>query len=915
MNEKTTPSPSRDAKSLAPAPRQYTTPPTPPPSSQTTPPVEASALAPAARHDWHRILLFAAVIVATGLFVASPAFHGTWLWDDDQEITANPALNSGFAGLREIWKGNVGADYLPLKATILWTEWQIWQYDNTCYHIINAFWHVVCALLLWRLFSLLRIRWAWIGGLLFAIHPVLVESVAWVSEQKNTISMIFMLLSAITYIKHHEGGKPCNLVISLAMFVAALLSKSAVIMLPFCFVLYAWWRDNKFEARDLLLLLAVAGAMIATLGLGWAISRRSINYLMLMLAGGVVSSLFVYLWWIIKRGEWKYVWKFALTALPYFVIVALVAVVTVHFQHKNAIGAEVIPVGGIWSRIVIAGAAVFFYLKQCVWPFAPYELIPIYPRWEVPENPPFWMFLPWVIFAALVCLFWVYRRTWGRHMIFGLGFFFGFLVPVLGFVDMSYMRITWVADHFLYIPVIGVIGLLVAGAAKVYDGLAPRGKPWAMGAGVAGLALISLNANLYSDVFLNETNMWRYTLSKNPNAWQAHSRYGKVLLDSGNRDAAFYHIQQSNRLRPDLAETNNNMGVLLQEKGRQAEAIPYFGRAVRLMPIGAFLFNYANMLTTAQQGATAAPVYEKLLRSTGGPFLAKILRDRGVQALEKLFAERGGATLGDLIREPGGEALGKLLRKKCGDSYERVLGLRGAAAVEELIKLHVSEAFDDYLKAQSVETLEKLVGKEGGEGLEKRLRDRGILDDLLKLAGGDELALVLKKKGSDAYLSFRGLRGSDAYESMIMTMRDDPLEAMLKMPGGEQLAQLLKSGSGDSIIKLHRMDGTEAQGVLAEMLGGDPIAHLTGMEGGDPRFWTNYGIALMQANRRDDAIPALQKALKINPNLADARRNLEIAQGASQPQPAIRQDLSFPMSNLPGTAGVPLQIPSIFLNK
>lgn len=669
---------------------------TPPPSPAAPAPVKAS---PAEKPDWQRTLLFAAVIVFAGLFVASPAFHGTWLWDDDQEITANGALTSP-AGLKEIWKGNVGADYLPLKTTILWIEWQIWQYDNTCYHIINSIWHVINALLVWRLFSLLRIRWAWIGGLLFAIHPILVESVAWVSEQKNTISLIFMLLSAILYIKYYEGGKTGNLVGSLVLFVAALLSKSAVIMLPFCFVLYAWWRDDKFEARDLLMLAAVGGVMLAALGLGMTFSKVDGMYMIkYSLPGAAAAALFGWLWSMKKGPNWKYVYNFALTTLPYFIIVVLIAVVTVHFQYKNAIGAEIIPVGGYASRTVIAGCAVFFYLWKCIWPF---DLIPIYPRWEVPESPALWMYLPWVAFAGLVCLFWYYRKTWGRHVIFGLGFFFGFLVPVLGFVTMSYMRITWVADHFVYISVIGIIGLVVAGAAALYEKISPRGKPWAMGAGMAALFLLSLNANLYSDIFLNETNMWRYTLSKNPNAWQAHSRYGKVLLDGGNRDAAFYHIQQSNRLRPDLAETNNNMGVLLLQKGRSPEALPYFKRAVELMPIGAFLVNYANALTQVGQGAEAAQYYEKLLRT----------------------------------------------------------------------------------------------------------------------------------------------------------------------------------------------------------------------EANNPVLLTNYGVALLQANRREEAVTALKRALEINPNLADARRNLEIAQGTAQtqPQPA-QQDLRFPISNMPGTAGVPLQIPSIFLNK
>ncbi|MDF9832064.1 tetratricopeptide (TPR) repeat protein [Ereboglobus sp. PH5-5] len=896
---------------------------------------------PVVKHDWHRILLYAAIIVATGLFVASPAFHGTWLWDDDQEITANPALSSGLAGLKIIWKGDVGADYLPLKATILWLEWQLWQYDNSCYHIINSIWHVINALLVWQLLSLLRIRWAWIGGLLFAIHPVLVESVAWVSEQKNTISLIFMLLSAITFIKYHEGGKTGNLVASLVLFAAALLSKSAVIVLPFAFVLYKWWKDDNLELRDTPVFMALASFCAAVacgtiVAMRWLVGAETISSQAnstsslikeiiapsgsLKFAAGMLVALgitwgLVQLWNKRKGPQWRSVRHLVLSTAPFFAMAIIVALVTVYFQHKNAIGAEVIPVGGWWSRIVIAGAAIFFYLKQCVWPFDPYPLMPIYPRWEVPENPPLWMFLPWVAFIALVVLFWVYRKTWGKHLILGLGFFFGFLVPVLGFVDMSYMRITWVADHFLYISVIGVIGLMIAGAAKLYDCVSDKGKPWAMGAGIAALVLVAFNGNLYSDVFLNETNMWRYTLSKNPDAWQAHSRYGKVLLDSGNRDAAYYHIQQSNRLRPDLAETNNNMGVLLLQKGRNAEALPYFRRAMRLMPIGAFMVNYANALTQVQQGAEAAPVYEKIFRAESGPKFTQMLRERGYQTLQQLLSEQGNVTIGDLVNSPDGAALGKLLKTKCGDSHERVLGLKGGAAIEELIKLRVSDPLDDLRKARTVDTLENLVKEESGAALEKRLAEKGILNDLLKLDAAGEFRNIFTLKGSAAYLALRKMRGSDAYESMILDMRDEPLAHLLEMRGGDLFAKLIKADQREALSLLRQMNGTEVFDVVCEMMGGDPMTRLLSLDGGNAILLTNYGVALMQANRRDDAILALQKALRINPNLADARRNLEVALGKAQPQPAQQQDLRFPMSNVPGSAGVPLQIPSIFLNK
>ena len=553
-------------------------------ASNQPPALVEPAFAPAPTRDWFRVIACAAIIICAGMFVAAPAFQGTWLMGDDQEVTANAAVQgTGGAGLKDIWTpGRVGADYLPVKTTFLWLEWRLFnaiglRHDtsnhidyqgniNVGYHVVNALFHILNALLIWNLFHRLKIKWAWLGGLLFAIHPVLVESVAWITEQRNTLSLIFMLLSMICFINFDERRRIRDIIISLVLFIAALLSKGTVLMLPFCLLLYIWWKRGRFALKD-----------------------------------------------------------FAYTA-PFFLFTLAGAASTMYFMFTKNMGAEIVPVGGPVSRMATAGMAVWFYLWKSIWPSG---MLPIYPRWDVAHPAFAQLVVPWLAMAAVFVACVRYRKTWGRHVILGLGFFLGNLVPALGFVTFSDLRLTWVANYFVYISLIGVIGLAVAGAAALAEKIPAKGKPWALGAGIAALALLAWNASLYSARFLNETVMWTYTLSKNPDAWQAHSRYGKILLDHDKVDDAFYHIEQSNLLRPNLAETNNNMGVLLLQKKRDSEALPYFEKAVQLMPIPAFLFNYANALTQQGHGAEAAPVYEKLLRMNGGAALAKILRDRG----------------------------------------------------------------------------------------------------------------------------------------------------------------------------------------------------------------------------------------------------------------------------------------------
>jgi len=972
------------------------------------PAAPAPEFEPAPKHDWFRIIVFAAIIVFAGLFVATPAFHGTWLWDDDQEISANAdvqAASGNLNSLKRIWTpGVVGADYLPVKTTFLWIEWKVFtliglrhdttnpvDYQGTInigYHVINALFHILNALLIWYLFYRLKIRWAWLGGFLFAIHPVLVESVAWVTEQKNTLSLIFMLLSIIAFINYDERGRVRDIIVSLLMFTLAALSKSAVIMLPFCFVLYVWWRDNKFWWRDLFVVGAIGGVYAALygvymavktgnssqylvyctlIGLGvaavcaaiwWlvrtdkerhagrcdlllvaaagvaavavvgvisvllaALSVMSWDFLYLkMILAGLCAVPFIVVWWMTKGSEWKRTGIFALIMVPFFAVAIGVALITVHWQFEKAIGAELIPVGGYISRIATAGMATWFYLWKCIWPFHLFSapnplsttsffdstfrsgLIPIYQRWDVVHPTFMQLVVPWLAFFAVLALC-IYKncigKQWGRHVILGLGFFFGNLVPALGIVMMSYMRITWVADHFVYISIIGVLGLVVAAASLIYDKIPAKGKPWYLGVGAAALFFLSFYSSFYSDRFLNESNMWLYTLSKNPDAWQAHSRFGKVLLDHQRTDDAFYHIQQSNRLRPDLAETNNNMGVLLLQKKRGAEGLPYFRRAVRLMPIGAFLFNYANALTQQGQGAEAVPAYEKLLRMNGGGYLAQVIKARGSSALETLFSERGNVTLGDLVSNNQNPALDRLLRNKLSAAdYARVLPLKGGAALRELIQLHVSDQLDEMLKNKSADNLEQLVKNKGGKALEALLEQRGVLNDIIKQDGGDTVRAVFSMDaGNESFFGLRRARGSDAYEALVLAMRPDPLETLLALTGGDKLKQLLNATGSDMLMQFHAMENTEAHAIITDMMGGDPVmrlyeiiaaANAAAVAAGDPSqtvqklaelgindpsvVLTNYGAALLQAGRRDDAIRAYQYAIMIRP-IPDAMVN------------------------------------------
>lgn len=536
-----------------------------------TEPVAAPAAEPDAGGVETVILKFLLIVLA-GLFVYAPAFHGDWLWDDDQEITANAVLPDP-NGLIRIWKGETGADYFPLKASVQWIYYRAFGTDRTAWHLLNVVLHLVNALLVWKVLAKLRVPQAWLGGLIFSIHPILVESVAWVSELKNTLSLPFLLLAMMAWIDFDRRGLARDYVLALILFILSILCKTSVVMFPVVLLLYSWWRSLHRNGEE-------GGSFLDP------VARLLPSFIPAPIRRGLVGSV------------------------PFFLVSLGMGLLTIEFQHHRAIGSETIPVGGMLSRTATAGVSILFYFYKTILPFG---LLPIYPRWKV-DPPPAWMFLAWPLIAGVLVGLWTKRRTWGSHVLLGLGFFLINLFPIIGFIKMSYMRITWVADHFLYLPALGLIGLAAAGLGVVYNRVARQNRALFAVLGAVGFGVLAVSAHNYAGVFANEYAMWTYTLKSNPEAWQAHSRLGKVMIERGDNDRAFYHIQQSVQLRPDLAETHNNYGAMLEKKGDINGAVVELRTAVKLAPdIGIYRINLGSLLVRTGRYQEGREVYRELL--------------------------------------------------------------------------------------------------------------------------------------------------------------------------------------------------------------------------------------------------------------------------------------------------------------
>jgi protein O-mannosyl-transferase len=477
------------------------------------------------RFGLRSILAFAAIAIAVW-FVYSPTLRGEWLWDDDAEISQNSEI-VGSAGIAKIWFAPSAADYFPLKSTVQWFAWRIWHESALGWHCLNIGLHLISAVLIWRLFTTLQIPCAWLGGLLFAVHPLNVESVAWIAELKNTISLPLLLIAMDSYARFARCDSWVWYVVSLVLFVGSLLGKTSGVMLPAVLLMYYWWRHGR-------------------------ITLRSVRLLM-----------------------------------PFFGAAALLGWVTIRFQHERAIGEWAIPLGGFGWRAVLASTVLGFYVTKFVFPVS---LAPIYPPWNV--NPAaISQYLPALAFVVLFLTCWKINTAGARALGFGFGAYIVMAFPVLGFVSMSYMHYSWVADHFMYVPVVGLIGISVAGFSRVFqwqDAVARR-------AGIAGIITLSgtllFVSHSYAKVFQGEIPFWTFTITRNPGVAVGHNNLGKALQNAGRMSDAHREYDMAIACEPMYADAHNNLGTWFDAMGNLREAMTEYQLALRLKPKFALAYN------------------------------------------------------------------------------------------------------------------------------------------------------------------------------------------------------------------------------------------------------------------------------------------------------------------------------------
>jgi tetratricopeptide (TPR) repeat protein len=498
-------------------------------------------------------LAYTGVIVAAGWFAFAPALHGDWVWDAI-EVVENPLLRNAH-GLWNIWFNPVGLyDYYPVKSSIQWLEWQLWGNDTFGYHLVNLGLHLASALLLWRVLRKLGVSWAWLGGLLFTVHPLAVESVGWISELKNALALPPLLAAFSCYLDYDVRGRSRDLVAAVLLFFVAMLCKTSAVMFPVTLLLHGWWKRGRIGAAT---------------------------------------------------------WK---ASVPFFALSLILGLVTIWFQRHRAFGDaanEIAALGGAWSRLAVAGPALAFYFAKGLLPL---NLMPIYPQWSV-APPTAAHFLPWVALALITFWFWRRRATWGRHALFGGGWFLLHLLPTLGFITMAFHRLAWVSDHLAYASLPGLAGLAAAGGGTLVARLTGFKRTLALAGAGAVLAFCAGQSHGYAGIFRSEEAFWTYAAARNPGAWLAHYNLAQVLFKRGLLAEAIGHYRQAVEIRPEFADAQCSLGIALLYEDQRIEAARHLEAALRARPAMVAAHGaLANVLAAQGRIEEAAPHYAAAAR-------------------------------------------------------------------------------------------------------------------------------------------------------------------------------------------------------------------------------------------------------------------------------------------------------------
>jgi tetratricopeptide (TPR) repeat protein len=520
-----------------------------------------------------RNALTAALILLATFAAYSPVLapDTRFVWDDDNELwgtrghlvqDSDGILQAWFPlqrpeqaeraagaepGIWE-WEPVPGHGFWPLTPSVLWLEWRLFGADDrwamghdtaeriaaveqiaNLFHIPNILLHALNAILIWIALARLAIpgsRWI---GLVFALHPICVPSVAWVSELKNTLSLAMMLSALHAYLSYDERPRRWLHATSLLLFFLSLTAKTSGVGFPFLLLGAIWWRRGAVSLRD------------------------------------------------------------GLRVLPFFVLSLLLGWTTLWFtQQSGGINELVRAPASLPEALAGAGWISLFYAWKT---FLPLDLMMIYPRLD-PSSWGAARFLPSLVLVVLLGASWLKREQWGRGPCFALFAAGVLLFPVLGFFEMTYMMHSEVSDHFHYASLVPPLALAIGGFAS-WTASRPRFRPALPILGIGLALTLGVMTFERAKVFKSHLALWSDNVERNPEAWMAQYNLGSSLLIEADHmrpsDArigvsawAAQHLARATELQPTYARAHYRLGRAFAETGEDERAIEAWRTALEL---------------------------------------------------------------------------------------------------------------------------------------------------------------------------------------------------------------------------------------------------------------------------------------------------------------------------------------------
>ena len=484
-------------------------------------------------------------ILLLAILAYLPAMHAGFIWDDTLLIGDNAALKSA-NGLHTIWITQLMGDNWPVTATSFWLEWRLWGMNASGYHVINIILHGLNAVLLWQVLRRLNIKGAWAAGLLFAVHPVCTASVAWISERKNTLSLFFMLVSFLFYLRADSRLK--WLFISLVAFALALLSKSSVVGFPVILLLCAWWQNQKIARQDIIRTLPF---FALSLGMAWltifaqhrAMNQRAIDLgdpLLTRLLGGTWAIWFylgkilwpqnltmIYPRWVINSNAF-------ITWLP---VIFLIVLILACWKCRKT-----------WGR---AGLCVITYFLIALAPVLGLINMAYFNISRVSDH------LQYLAVPGILA----FLAATGAYLLAKFGERIQAAVTIV--VTLILASLTWHRSTTFIMP-----------ETLWADNIQKNPGAWRVHN--------SLGAEFFRNGKTEQAmHEYREALRIAPEAGDAHYNLGNALYRLGQREQAVAEFTTAAQLGSETFNANNNAGIALTELNRWDEAVAHYQAAIQ----------------------------------------------------------------------------------------------------------------------------------------------------------------------------------------------------------------------------------------------------------------------------------------------------------------------------------------------